>query len=491
MISSRDMCLSHGDGYLILINRVMASAFDLIGDITAMAEILESSQRENAENGTSPHVNHDGLTGLADRTLLHELAERALIQAKRDDGMLAVMCVDLDRFRDISDGIGHDAANDILVEVSRRLSKVLRNVDIVARLSRDEFVVVITELSNAEQAELAANNIRRSLCQSITIRGQEFVPTACIGISMYPDDGANLDDLLNRAEMAMSCAKRNGRNKYNFYVKNMTVDRSKRILMESELRHALEKEELEVHYQIQIDAKSGRAVGAEALLRWHKPDKEIVLPADFIPLAEETGLIVPIGEWVLRAACTQQTLWEKAGHSNFWMAVNLSACQFKQHDLSEMIARVIEDTGCKPACLELEITESVLMDDPDGATETLRKLGNMGISLSIDDFGIGYSSLGYLRRFPIHSLKIDKSFIHDITINEDDAKIVTAIIALAHSMKLNVVAEGVETQEQSQFLRGQQCDQMQGFYFGRPAPAADVLTTLLKLNSMGGSRMYP
>ena len=328
----------------------------------------------------------------------------------------------------------------------------------------------------AREGEIAiiSQKILDALFLPMVVEGHELSPTASIGISVYPQDGEEGTTLLKNADAAMYQAKGTGRNNFQFYAQQMNARTLERLKLEGDLRHALERNEFALVYQPQMDVASGALIGVEALLRWYPRGKSVVMPADFISIAEETGLIVPIGEWVLYTACAQHVAWKSSGISDIRMSVNLSVRQFKQKNLHQVVAKVLEETGCRATSLELEITESMVMENPEVAAETLRKLSNMGVRLSIDDFGTGYSSLSYLKRFPINSLKIDQSFVREITTDASDAAIAKAIIALAHSMKLKVVAEGVETDEQLKFLHEQRCDQMQGFYLSRPLPSVQI-----------------
>jgi EAL domain-containing protein (putative c-di-GMP-specific phosphodiesterase class I) len=341
-------------------------------------------------------------------------------------------------------------------------------------------VVVLADIAHESEIAAIARKILDALFVPVMMDGQELSPVGSIGIAVFPRDGDNATTLLANADAAMYRVKEMGCGNFQFYQPSMNTRALERLKLESGLRRALERNEFVLHYQPQIDIPSGAIIGVEALLRWQPPGRPMVHPGDFIPIAEETGLIVPIGEWVLRTACAQQVAWKNAGLRDIRMAVNLSARQFKQQDLHEMVANVLVDTQCRADHLELEITESVVMDNPEAAAATLQSLTDMGIQLSIDDFGTGYSSLSYLKRFPIHSLKIDRSFVCDIPADSNDAAIATAVIALAHSMKLKVVAEGVETIEQLDFLRERQCDAMQGFLCGRPMPSDQIASMLEK-----------
>jgi diguanylate cyclase (GGDEF)-like protein len=423
-------------------------------------------------------ANHDALTGLPNRNLLHDRLAQAIHFADRVQGKIAFLFIDLDRLKTINDSLGHSIGDKIITEVSLRIPQCLRERDTVARLGGDEFVVVLFDVEKEEYVAQVAEKILRSIEKSITLEAQEFFVSGSMGIAIYPEDGKNQDELLKNADTAMYQAKQAGRNAFRFYRREMNTLSLGRLNMETQLRRALEKGEFLLHYQPQVDLTNGRIVGAEALLRWKSRDG-LISPAEFIPLAEETGLIVPIGEWVLEAACLQAVAWYQAGASSIRVAVNLSARQFVQQDMVEMVTRTLQKTRCSPHWLELEITESIIMARPEEAATTLKILAGMGIAISIDDFGTGYSSLAYLKRFPIHSLKIDRSFVLDIATDPDDASIVHAVIALAHSLNLQVVAEGVEDDAQLKFLREHGCDLVQGYYFYRPQLPDEVLRKIL------------
>jgi diguanylate cyclase (GGDEF)-like protein len=393
---------------------------------------------------------------------------------------VAVLFVDLDRFKNINDSLGHDAGDEVIVEIGRRIVRSLRETDTAARQGGDEFVVVLGDLAQEADACTVAQKILDTLCQPMLLRGQEIFPTGSIGIGLYPRDGTDTPALLKNADTAMYRAKGDGGNKYQFYANSMSMAALDSLRMEGALRRALERDEFRLYYQPQVDIATGAVVGVEALLRWQPQLGPMIAPDDFIPIAEQTGLIVPIGDWVLATACAQQKAWCDAGLPPLTVSVNLSARQFQQRDLVELVARLVRDTGCDAASLALEITETAVMENPQAAVAIFRQLNEMGVRLAIDDFGTGYSSLAYLKRFPIDSLKIDRSFVRDITRDADDAAIVHAVIALAHSMKLKVVAEGVEDTRQLQFLREHGCDQMQGYYFSKPIPAGDIEQLLRK-----------
>ncbi|HEX7649345.1 MAG TPA: EAL domain-containing protein [Noviherbaspirillum sp.] len=464
----------HKDGRTVWVKVMVAPMQDARGTLNFVAVIEDISNRKRMEAALHHQASHDSLTGLPNRTLLLDRLAQAISYADRTGKFLAVMLIDLDRFKNINDSLGHEAGDKVIVEAGRRLSAQVREGITVARLGGDEFVVLMPNLAHEEDAAAVAHQLLDTLRVPMVMHGQELATVASIGISIYPKDGTDGSTLLRNADAAMYRAKEAGRGNFQFYAREMNARTLDRLKIEVGLRHALHRGEFVLHYQPQVDIASGKVVGVEALLRWMHPQQHVVPPSEFIPIAEETGLIMPIGEWVLQAACTQQQEWERQGLPRIKVAVNLSSRQFQQKDLDRMIARVLEQTGCPAACLTLEITESVVMEKPEAAAVTLKKLSDMGVRLAIDDFGTGYSSLSYLKRFPIDELKIDRSFVTDITTDADDAAIAKAVIVLAHSMKLSVTAEGVETAGQLEFLRQQQCDLMQGYFFSKPVPADQI-----------------
>jgi diguanylate cyclase (GGDEF)-like protein len=434
--------------------------------------------RKQAEEAVQFVATHDALTGLPNRVLFNQSLDRALALAKRHERRLAVLFIDLDRFKLINDTLGHDAGDTLLMEVAQRLTGSLRASDTVARLGGDEFVVLVEEVSEPATIIDIAQKLIHALAEPLTLSGHEYRVTASVGISSYPDDAADIQGLLKNADIAMYRAKEQGRNNFQFYSTRMNVHSVERLSMEAGLRRALERDELVLHYQPKLDLRSGKVTGVEALVRWQHPEHGLVPPVKFIAVAEESGLIVPIGQWVLQTACRTHRAWSEAGLPHVRMAVNLSARQLLHVDLVKEVGGVLERTGCEPGCLELEITESMVMQNPGRAVELIRGLKGLGIAISIDDFGTGYSSLAYLKRFPIDSLKIDRSFINDLPRDPGNMAITRAVIGMAHSLKLTVIAEGVETREQLEFLRGHECDEMQGFYFSRPVPEAQLRALL-------------
>ncbi|SFC85081.1 EAL domain-containing protein [Massilia yuzhufengensis] len=464
----REKRLLRRDGTRVWVSVNVSAMRDANGNQRFICVIKDIQRQKQAEEALLRMANHDALTGLPNRVLMQDRLGQAIMHAHRAQRQVAVMFIDLDRFKHVNDSLGHDAGDQLIVEIARRLSSSLRESDTVARQGGDEFVVVLPDLAGQEDATKVARKLLGNLFQPVTLCGQDVFPSGSIGIAMYPKDGQDSATLLKCADSAMYGSKGQGGNHHSFYTAEMGAQAVEHLRMEGALQRALQRQEFLLYYQPVVDIGSGVVSGVEALLRWQPQDRPMVSPADFIPLAEETGLIVPIGDWVLETAMRQQVAWREAGLSPVRISVNLSARQFLGQDVAQRVAALLAGTGCDPAFLTLEITESVLMENPAAATETMGRLAAMGVQLAIDDFGTGYSSLASLKRFPIHSLKIDRSFVMDLTRDADDAAIVNAVIALAHSMKLNVIAEGVETDEQLAFLQRHGCDQMQGYCFSRP-----------------------
>ncbi|MBC7781933.1 MAG: EAL domain-containing protein [Proteobacteria bacterium] len=449
------------------------------GEATHFVTIAtDISQRKVSEERLQYLANYDPLTQLPNRAAFNQHLEHAIHQAQRHKRQLAVMFVDLDRFKMINDSLGHEAGDRVLREAAGRLHDCVRASDTVCRLGGDEFVIIIEELATVAAVAAVAEKILQAIARPFIVEGQEFHITASMGIAGFPEDGADRQQLLKNSDVAMYRAKELGKNKFQFYSAHMNAHSFDRMVMEAALRRALERGELELWYQARIELSTQRIAGAEALLRWRHPQMGLVLPGQFITLAEETGLIVPIGEWVLDQACQEAVSWQVSGLPPIAVAVNLSARQFAHETLVDATARTLERHALSPGTLELEITESMVMNNPEQAVILLTALKAMGCHLSIDDFGTGYSSLAQLKRFPVDSLKIDRSFVRDLPGDTDDAAITRAVIAMAHSLKLRVVAEGVETREQLQFLREHGCDDVQGYLFGRPMPAVEFARAL-------------
>jgi len=431
------------------------------------------TERKRAEEQLKHLAQYDSLTGLPNRNLFRDRLSLTMARARRSGRMLALMFLDIDRFKEINDSLGPTVGDEVLQATAGLLRQSLRDVDTIARLGGDEFTIIIENLAHADQASFVAQKIQKALADPLVTQGREIFVTASIGITLYPGDAADLDSLLQAADIAMYRAKEEGRNTYAFYAREMNARAVERLKMENLLRYAIERQELLLHYQPKVAVATGKIVGAEALCRWNSRELGRVPPSDFVPLAEKSGLIAPIGEWVLRTACSQSKAWQDEGLPPILMSVNLSPRQLRQKDLVEMVAAVLDDARLPAHLLELEITESMIMQESENVTAILRRLHELGIQLSVDDFGTGYSSLAYLKRFPVQKLKIDQSFVRDLTTDADDASIVKAVVVIAKSLGLKVVAEGVETQAQLAFLSKLECDEYQGYYFSEPVPAAE------------------
>jgi diguanylate cyclase (GGDEF)-like protein/PAS domain S-box-containing protein len=413
---------------------------------------------------------HDFLTGLPNRMLLNDRVSQAIVLAPRHSNKVAILFLDLDGFKHINDSLGHPIGDKLLQSVAKRLVDCVRSSDTVSRQGGDEFVVLLSEVHRPEDAAISALRILQAVAEAHPIDQHDLHVTASIGVSVYPDDGQDAETLIKNADTAMYQAKENGRQSYQFFKPAMNVRAVERQSIEENLRRALERQEFALHYQPKINLRTGEISGAEALLRWMHPVRGPVSPAQFIPVAEDCGLILPIGQWVLREACKQARAWADAGLPLATMAVNISSMEFREDNFIESVFTTLSETGLDPKSLELELTESVLMKRAESAASILKTLRARGVHIAVDDFGTGYSSLSYLRKFPIDALKIDQSFVRQITSTPDDTTIVTAVISMGRSLKLRVVAEGVETQEELAFLRARLCDEAQGYYFSYPVP---------------------
>ena len=480
-------CLrEHREGYAVLRNYrkdgelfwnelSIAPVRDESGHVTThfVSIINDVTERITYEQQLEYHATHDTLTGLVNRNLLNDRIDQAILQAKHSERLVGVMLLDLDRFKLINDGFGHIPADNLLKAVATRLAHCVRDTDTVARLGGDEFVVVLGGIDDADSVASVAAKIMRNLTLPLSIEGKEVFVTASVGIAMYPRDGDHGENLLRNADVAMYRVKEHGRNNFRFYAPEMSHMALDRLDMEGNLRRALERDEITVFFQPIVSLASGRIVGAEALARWNHPRIGMIHPPEFIPLAEETGLIIPLGERVLRLACQQIAAWQAAGLPPLKVSLNISARQFRQENLPELLQRVLAETGIAVEALEFELTESMVMHDVENAIAMLRELKQIGVTLALDDFGTGYSSLAYLKRFPIDVLKIDRSFVRDIDREADDAAIAHAVIAMAHSLGLQVTAEGVENEAQLALLRQYGCNDFQGYLFSRPVPAEE------------------
>ena len=461
-------------------------SFDDSGTLQLISGTIQDvTELKEAEERIRYLAYYDGVTGLPNRQFFIERLQHALAQSRRHQRQLAVVSLDLDQFKRFNDTLGHAAGNELLISVARRLAGVVRRedtvahaegemFDAVARLDGDEFSLLVTDLNQYHDAARVARRLIDELRKPFRAGNQEVFVSASIGLALYPLDGEDSDALIKNAGAAMHFAKDQGRDNYQFYSRAMNATALEKLAMESQLRRAVERDELLLHYQPKLQMSTGRIVGLEALIRWKHPELGLVPPSQFIPLAEETGLIVPIGEWVLRNACKQNIAWQHAGLTPVHVAVNIARPHFRQGGLVASVGGALKETGVEPNWLEVELTESMLMQSVDTTLKTLFQLKDMGVRLAIDDFGTGYSSLSYLKRFPLDTLKIDRSFVKDLPRDPEDAAITKAIIAMSHSLKLSVVAEGVETAEQLAFLQQHGCDLVQGFLFSRPVAAEDI-----------------
>ena len=464
---------------------------DPAGKVIRLAGTVQDiSARKLAEKQIEYLALHDGLTGLPNPRFFRDEVTKAISEAVRFETMLATLFLDLDRFKNVNDSLGHGVGDLLLKEVAERVTHCLRKGDavsrepeaskenVLARLGGDEFTVLLTTLRHAEDAARVAQRILDALASPFRIEGHEIFTSASIGIAVFPDDGGDVETLLKNADTAMYTVKEEGRKNYKFFTEAMNKAASAKLALESDLHNALRQNEFILHYQPQIEVASRKIVGVEALIRWRHPRRGLVPPLEFIPLAEERGLIVAIGEWVLRSACEQASAWQRAGLGKITVAVNMASPSFRQLDLMTVVADALEKSSLDPGLLELEVTESIMMRDVETVLTTLKKLKGIGIHLSIDDFGTGYSSLSYLQRFPLDALKIDRSFVGNIDKPEGSA-IALAIMALAKSLNLKVIAEGIETEHQAGILRAHGCEFMQGFLFSGPV-AAEEMTRLLQ-----------
>jgi diguanylate cyclase (GGDEF)-like protein/PAS domain S-box-containing protein len=471
------------DGSVFWNELSIAQVRDETGRVTHVVSIVNDvTERVRYESDLAHRANHDSLTGLANRNLLDDRLDQAIAGAHRYGRLMGVVYLDLDHFKIINDSLGHRAGDVLLRQVADRLLHVVRDVDTVARAGGDEFVIVLYDADGGDDVLSTMQRVQAAMTAPFHVEGQELHVNCSMGASVYPRDGTDAQALLKNADAAMYHAKEQGRNGYHCYTATMDTSPGTRLATVQGLRRAIENGDFELHYQPLVCATDGTIVGAEALLRWRHPEDGLVPPSQFIRVAEETGLIVPIGDWVLDTACAQNARWQAEGYPRIVVAVNLSARQFHHDDMAEVVRRALRRHGLKAGWLELELTESVLMKNVSDAAATLAELSALGVRLALDDFGTGYSSLAYLKRFPFHKLKIDQSFVRDISRDADDAAIVRAVIAMAQGLGLRVIAEGVETREQRDFLRAHGCDELQGHLLGKPMPA-EAFTALLARQS--------
>jgi diguanylate cyclase (GGDEF)-like protein len=420
-------------------------------------------------------AHHDVLTNLANRALLSDRLRREIARTRRGDSPFALHLIDLDGFKDVNDGLGHQVGDQFLVEVANRLRSVVRDIDTVARLGGDEFAVLQTRVTRNEDAVDMANRILDAVNKPWTHAGEQVTLSASIGITVHPTDGTDVQELLRNSDLAMYRAKHDGGKVFRFYASDMDRRARASLILDTDLRTAIDKNQFVLHYQPQIALRTGRVTGAEALLRWQRPGHGLVGPSEFLARAEENGLIIPINEWAMREACRQAKLWQQRGHPPTRVGVNLSSIQFFKQNVPLLVTKILAETGLDPWLLDLELTESIVMHNTDAVSKDLQQLRELGVGISIDDFGTRYSTLAYVKHFPIDRLKIDQCFVRDIASNPSDAAIVRAIVSLGHSLDLEIVAEGVETMQQATMLRAEGCDEVQGFYFGGPMSAEDLI----------------
>jgi len=440
----------------------------------ALQNFDRADEKIRADQQIQYLATHDGLTGLPNRMMFNQLLEQSIKSARRKESKCAVLFIDLDRFKIINDSLGHSVGDALLVEVASRLRSSVRESDVVARLGGDEFVIVLSEIFDSDQIAMVARKVLSGLVSPLNLAGHDCRTTGSIGIAIFPDNGGDAQTLTKNADMAMYLAKEEGKNDFRFYSPVIKSQSIERLMLESSLRHALELNQFALHYQPKIEAATGQINGVDALLRWRHPDLGDLPPMKFIPLAEETGLIIPIGRWVLRTACAQNMAWQRQGLPVISMAVNLSPRQFQDDHLLRDVDDALKETGMPAHLLQLEITESMVMQNVARAIKLLDEIQDRGVRLAIDDFGTGYSSMSLMKQFPIDTIKIDRSFVRDLAENPQDRAIATAIINMGKALGLTVVAEGVETTEQDAFLRGHSCDELQGFLFSKPVPADDI-----------------
>jgi diguanylate cyclase (GGDEF)-like protein/PAS domain S-box-containing protein len=478
-----DETRSRPDGSLLWLRTSKLPLSDREGKVIGVIGTYEDiTERKVAEDRVEFLAFYDALTELPNRALLQDRLSKALASARRRKDKVALLFLDLDRFKDINDSLGHSVGDLLLQEVAERLKKWAREQDTVARVGGDEFVIVLTALKDGADAAVAAERLMHALSAGFVVQGRSLSISCSLGISVFPEHGADSETLIKNADAAMYCAKENEGRNFRFFTDDMNAQAVERLTLENGLRLALHKKELFLVYQPQVDIVSGKIIGLEALLRWQHPALGLVPPDKFIRIAENCGLIVPIGEWVLRTACSQVRKWQDEGIPAVSIAINVSAVQFRQEDFCELIRRVLHETGLAPQYLELELTEGLLLANADVTFSVLQELEAMGLTLAIDDFGTGYSNFNYLRQFRVSKLKIDRSFIRDVVVNPDDAAITTAIISMAKSLNLKVIAEGVEDEAQMSFLRAHQCDEIQGYYFSKPL-AVDKVADKLRGNN--------
>ncbi|HTH43697.1 MAG TPA: EAL domain-containing protein, partial [Oxalicibacterium sp.] len=484
MVENFESRIYRRNGEIIWISENARAVHDSEGRLLFFEGTVEAvTERKRHEAEIRFQATHDALTGLPNRTLLHDRMQQAILHAERYGNLAAIAFLDLDQFKFINDSLGHQVGDHLLKITAQRLMHCLRSSDTVARQGGDEFVLLLTNQESEESITLTLQRVLQEVAKPWHANHLEFQVTCSIGATLCPIDGSDVETLLKNADSAMYKAKELGRNNFQYFSVEMNSSATDRLALLNRLRQAIVNDELLLHYQPKVSLRNGRVIGAEALIRWNSPQSGMIAPCSFIPLAEETGLIMPIGEWVLRAACRQNRAWQDASHAPLVMSVNLSPRQLARGDIVEVVRGVLEETGLPPQYLELEITESVMATEVEKSFAMLSRLRAMGVKISLDDFGTGYSSLSYLKCFPVDTLKIDRSFVRDIASDQDSAAIVKAIISLGHNLNLSVLAEGIETAEQFQFLLQNGCNEGQGFLMSRPVPNEEFVALLADASS--------
>lgn len=475
-----DCVLVRGDGVELAVESSAAPIHDRLGGVIGAVMVAHDvTVARELSHKLARLALHDSLTDVPNRTLLSDRLDQAMMRAHRTGSSVAVLFIDLDRFKHINDSLGHAVGDDLLRSVAQRLLSCVRSSDTVSRQGGDEFLVLLSDVVHPRDAALCAEKIIAALEAPHRIAEHDLRITASIGIAIYPGDAADAERLLRNADFAMYQAKYTGRNNYQFFKPEMNANAIERQSVETDLRQAVSRGEFELNYQPKVNLETGAVVGVEALIRWNRPQCGVMLPARFIPIAEESGLILPIGRWALETACRQARAWHQGGLLPISVAINVSAVELRAKDFLGNVRQILEQSGLDPSCLELELTETFMMQDWKSTAEILRALKSLGVKIALDDFGTGYSSLSYMKRFPIDALKIDQSFVRDMTTDSDDASIVSAVINMGRSLNMRVIAEGIQTREQLKFLRERQCPEGQGYYFGPPVPGEE-LTELLR-----------
>jgi diguanylate cyclase (GGDEF)-like protein/PAS domain S-box-containing protein len=475
-LSGYESRLRHKEGHEVWVETNSQYLFNQEGSFIGVEGISrDNTERRRNEARIEFLAHHDPLTDLPNRLLLRDRLERAIVQGERTESRVALVFIDLDRFKTVNDSLGHPVGDRLLREAAQRLRKCVREMDTVSRQGGDEFLIVLTDLKDSDAVTRVAEEILATMSVPFSLDGHDVAISCSVGVAVFPEDGRDFDELLKKSDIAMYNAKEAGRNAFRYYTERMNIDALERLDLQNRLWRGLERDEFILHYQPVVELATHRIVGAEALVRWNSPDDGLVMPGRFIAVAEECGLIVPLGDWVLREACRQLRRWHDAGHGQLFLAVNLSAIQFRRGSVEESVIRALRDAGADPSALELELTESILLQGAEHVLASVRQLKSLGVKLSIDDFGTGYSSLAYLKRFAVDKLKIDQSFVSNLPADADNAAIVGAVVQMAKSLNLQVVAEGVESEQAVEHLRSLECDYAQGYHFGRPVAAEEFL----------------